>query len=102
MLYYDTETCGFHGPIILIQYAEDRGDIVLYNVWKHSISETLELIEWMMSKTVIGFNLTFDHFHLSQMYNSLSLMSDPMDILEDRIADYLQLKIYQLKYLQLK
>jgi hypothetical protein len=70
---YDTETCGLHGPIVLIQWAIDDGPIHLHEVWKRPIRETLELIDDMMAKGVIGFNLTFDHFHLCQLYTTLLL-----------------------------
>lgn len=91
MLYYDTETCGFHGPTVLIQYAVDDGDIVLYNVWKESIGDTLELIEWMMSQEIVGFNLAFDHFHLCQTYTTLVLLGREVgydELPEDHIDRY--------------
>lgn len=76
MIFYDTETCGFHGPTILIQWAQDDGEIHLHSVWKTPIYETLELIEYMMNHEggLCGFNLTFDHFHLCQTYTTLQLL----------------------------
>lgn len=90
MIFYDTETCGFHGPIVLLQYALDDGPIKLYCPWKESIAETITLFDWMMSHRggVCGFNLAFDHFHLCQMYTVLLLMDDPDAILEDCIEEY--------------
>lgn len=69
--FYDTETCGYHGPVVLIQYAYDDGPITLHNVWKVPISDTLELIEESLKHTHVGFNLAFDHFHLCQIYTNL-------------------------------
>lgn len=74
-IYYDTETCGLCGPVILIQYAIGNGEIILYEVWKKPIKETMHLIEMMMSHKdgVIGFNLAFDHFQLSKIYTMFEL-----------------------------
>ncbi len=71
MLYFDTETCGFHGPIILIQYAEDDGPVVLHHVWGEKVKDTLTLIEKMCDTEVCGFNLAFDWFHICQLYTTL-------------------------------
>lgn len=73
-IFYDTETCGFHGPIILIQYAINDEEIKLYNVWKEPVQRTLRLIEYFLDNCLIGFNLEFDHFHLAQLYNTLRLL----------------------------
>jgi hypothetical protein len=89
MIFYDTETCGFHGPIVLIQYAFDEGPINLYSPWNRPVQETLELIEEFMLHDggVCGFNLSFDHFHLCQLYTTLSLLKDknkhPIDCIEE-------------------
>jgi len=78
MIHYDTETCGLHGPTVLIQYAFDDGPVYLHSVWKTPIKETLELIDEFMyhEEGVNGFNLAFDHFHLCQTYTTLSLLSE--------------------------
>jgi hypothetical protein len=76
MIFYDTETCGFHSMCVLIQYAENDGDITLYPIWERPVSETLKLIEYFMSQDVCGFNLTFDHFHLCKIYTIFSLIQD--------------------------
>ena len=90
MIFYDTETCGFQGPIVLIQYAVDDGPITLYCPWKKKIRETITLIEWMMDHAggVCGFNLAFDHFPLCQMYTVLLLLDDKEEILELCIEEY--------------
>lgn len=89
-IYYDTETCGLHGPITLIQYAIGDGPVVLHEPWREPIIETIKLIEMICSHPggVVGFNLAFDHFHLCQMYTTLALMSDLNADLEDCIDEY--------------
>src|SRR3989339_359282 len=61
-LYLDTETCGLHSMMVLLQYAVEDGPIVLYEVWRRPIRETLALIEWICQHTVVGFNLSFRVF----------------------------------------
>lgn len=89
-IFYDTETAGLVGPAVLIQYAVGKdGEVVLYNPWKHTIRETIELIEWMMNHPggMVGFNLTFDHFQLCKLYTMFSLYPDwdafPEDIIDE-------------------
>lgn len=74
MLYLDTETCGLHGPVVLLQYAIDDGPIHLCEVWRQPVKETLELIEMITTHTVIMFNSAFDWFHLCQLYTTLRLL----------------------------
>jgi hypothetical protein len=72
-VYIDTETCGLHSFVVLLQYAVDDGPIVLHEIWKRPIGETLDLIEWLCEHTVIGFNLAFDWFHLVKCYTVFRL-----------------------------
>ena len=90
MIHYDTETCGLHGPTVLIQYAFDDGPIHLHSVWKEKVKDTLELIDEFMyhEEGVNGFNLAFDHFHLCQSYTVLSLLSNRSGYPEDYIEEY--------------
>lgn len=76
MIFYDTETCGLHGVAVLLQYAEDDGPITLVDLWFEPVGKTLKLIEHFMSHEggLVGFNLTFDHFHLQKLYNMFSLL----------------------------
>lgn len=70
--YADSETIGFVGPIVLIQYAIGRhGKIIIHEFWKKSVRETIELIESMMHHHVVAFNMTFDWFHFVKAYNCL-------------------------------
>lgn len=82
MFFFDTETCGFTGPTVLIQYADDDGPVTLHEVWRRPVRDTLDLIERSLdSDAYIGFNLTFDHFHFCKDYNVLRLLnpSEPPD-----------------------
>jgi hypothetical protein len=72
-LYLDTETCGLHSMMVLLQYALEDGDIVLHDVWLRPVKETLSLIEWICKHTVVGFNLAFDWFHICKIYTVFSL-----------------------------
>ena len=90
MIFMDTETIGFYGPIVLIQYAYDDGDIILYSPWKNPISETIELIEEFCNYDggICLFNAAFDWFHICQMYTTLLLMSNQTKDLEDCVEEY--------------
>ncbi|MGA2059116.1 MAG: DNA polymerase [Thermoguttaceae bacterium] len=88
--YLDTETCGLHGFVVLIQYAIDDGPITIYDVWKHPISETLALIERLCEYTVVGFNLSFDWFHLAKCYTVFLLC--PREWIPEEHIDEIALK----------
>ena len=90
MIHFDTETCGLHGPIVFLQWAEDDGPVNLYSPWKEPIIETLKLIEYLVEHKggVCGFNLAFDWFHICQFYTTLLLLNDSNAILEDCIEEY--------------
>ena len=91
MIFYDTETCGFKGPLVLLQYAFNNGPITLVNVWKQPICETLELIECMMKEELCAFNMVFDHFQLCKIYGMLELLKDhdapPEEYLKDGLYE---------------
>lgn len=89
-IYYDTETCGLHGPVILIQWAQGDGEVHLWDVWKEPALDTMKLIEEMMNNPggIVGFNLAFDHFHLCQLFTTLSLLKDSLAWPEDCIEEY--------------
>lgn len=85
-LFFDSETCGLHGMPVLFQYALDDGEIVLYDLWKHPIGETLDLIEWFLTHEMVFFNAVFDMFHLVKTYTIFRLC--PRDwIPEDHIDE---------------
>ena len=88
LVYLDTETCGFHGPTVLIQWAEDDGPIELHSVFTQPIEETVELIEKFVESNIVGFNLSFDWFHLCQTYTTLIQFPDWSVCPEDYIDEY--------------
>lgn len=73
-VYLDSETCGFAGMAVLLQYAWGQGEIELFEPWMRPASETLDLIERVMDHTLVGFNLAFDHFHLCKLYTAWRLL----------------------------
>lgn len=68
VLFVDTETCGFNGPCVLIQWAQNDGPVYLHEVFRRPRAQTLALIEAMCRDSVVGFNLPFDWFHLQRTY----------------------------------
>ena len=89
-LYEDVETCGLYGFVTLIQYAVEDGPITLHEVWKRPVGETLDLIEWMATHTVVGFNLVFDWWHLCKCYTVFRLC--PRDWIPEEHIDEIALK----------
>jgi hypothetical protein len=76
MIHVDIETCGFHGFAVLLQYAVDNGDIVLHEVWRKPIGETVELLEWLADQELCFFNAAFDWFHVYKMWTTFSLLME--------------------------
>ena len=73
MYFFDTETVGFQGDTVLIQYwRPDMCSIILHEIFHETVDSTLELIHDMV-EGVIGFNLSFDIFHITQTLNILSI-----------------------------
>ena len=89
IIFYDTETCGLTGPVVLIQYAIGDGEVKLWNVWKEPIQDTMDLIESFIFNEdgVCGFNLAFDHFQLQKIYNMFQLVDDKTRLPEDMIEE---------------
>ena len=76
---FDTESCGYIGPTLLIQYQvlyenDKVGDIILHDIFKEKCGLTCTVIEDMMNSKLVGFNLAHDMWHLARTYNILSLM----------------------------
>lgn len=85
MKFVDCETCGFTGPLVLLQYAENNGPVNLYNVWKNPIKRTLELIRWILEDDFCGFNISFDFFQIVKLFTVFSLFPDKDAYPEDHI-----------------
>lgn len=88
MIFFDTETCGLTGPIVTIQYAHDNDETKIHHVWESSALDTMKILEELADNVVCGFNLTYDWFHVQQMYNVLCLIEDVHTPLIDLIDDY--------------
>lgn len=75
LIFLDSETCGLHSMMVLLQYAEGRdGDIHLWEIWKNPVGETLDLLEWIADNIVVGFNLSFDWFHIQKIHAIWSML----------------------------
>lgn len=74
MIYLDTETCGLHGIVVLIQYIDaprGTGEPVLHHPWYNTVADNKKLIEYFCTQDVCAFNLTFDWFHIQKFYGIL-------------------------------
>ncbi|MDE1971032.1 MAG: hypothetical protein KGI50_05675 [Patescibacteria group bacterium] len=60
---------------VLLQYAINNGKIYLHEIWRTSIGDTLDIIEAFCKHPdgIVGFNLTFDWFHINKLYNVFRL-----------------------------
>jgi hypothetical protein len=73
----DTETMGLCGPPILLQFRRaPNKPVELYNVWKHRVGETLELLEYLVWQNLLIYNATFDLFMLVKLLTLFSLIRD--------------------------
>ena len=87
MIHLDTETVGFHGVAVLLQYAQDDGEIKMYNIWRELVGDTIELLEWIASQEVCMFNAAFDWFHINKFYTTLLEFGNMDAIPEDHIDE---------------
>lgn len=71
MYYVDTETIGFTGPIVTIQYTHGKGPIHVHHVWLEPRDDTLRLIQNIVKQGICAFNLTYDWWHLTRFYNAI-------------------------------
>lgn len=73
-VYIDSETCGLNSIMVLWQFSIDNGPIYLHHIWKAPVWKTLELFEMLMELDYVGFNLSFDHFHVAKIFTIWSLL----------------------------
>lgn len=96
IIFFDTETTGLTGPIVLLQWAEGlEGEVHLEDLWHKSINQILELFDKIVNNPdgVCAFNITFDWFHIVQMYTTLLVMkrkgtncgTELIDLLEEYV-----------------
>jgi hypothetical protein len=83
--FIDTETCGLHSVMVLLQYALDDGPITLWEPWRNPAIDTMKLIEYLMEGPCIGFNWAYDMFHLQKFYNMLERLPDTDVCPEDAV-----------------
>lgn len=75
-VFIDSETVGLHSIMVLWQFAIDTGPIYLYHLWKEPVYKTLRLFEMLMELDYVGFNLSFDHFHVAKIYTIWRLLPE--------------------------
>lgn len=70
----DSETCGLHSVMVLLQWAVDDGPIHIYEVWREPVWKTRAIIEAMTGMDMVMFNAAFDWFHLAKVYTIWNLL----------------------------
>lgn len=91
MIFFDSETCGFHGPPVLFQHADGQwGEVERHHIWTEPIFDTLQLIEHFCEEGVVGFNLGFDWFKVCQVYTTLALLGEKVGF-DERPIDHIDL-----------
>lgn len=98
--YLDTETCGLVGPPVLIQTMDEHGNSHVHHVWNESVYKTLKLCEQLCDSIVVGFNLVFDWFHITQIYNLFDMISDKSQ--PPKIEEVIEISKKQPRYWCLK
>lgn len=93
MFYLDTETCGFQGPCVLLQFALNEQQTQVHDVFLNTIEDTLSIIQQIANHVdgVCGFNLAYDWFHFIKMENMLTLLGKTVGYKKkpiDYIRDY--------------
>lgn len=79
--FVDTETCGFHGLAVLLQWGTYEGPghygeaIETHSTFEIPVGDTIDLIDYLMTGRVVAFNYVFDHFHLCKLRTLLSLFN---------------------------
>lgn len=71
-VFWDTETCGFHGMPVLLQYAYGYDDPTVHDIWYEPCGKTFEIIDRMLVHPGgnVLFNATFDLFHIIKWYTT--------------------------------
>lgn len=90
--FVDTETCGFHGVPVVLQYALGNGEIQVAHLWTMPIHQSIQTIEDFVEGRVIAHNIRFDWFQLSKFYNMIRQSPDwsktLMDFDVSRVAEW--------------
>lgn len=89
-IFLDSETCGLHGIMVLLQWAVDQGEIHLYDVWKEPVARTMSIIEAMLAKNIVMFNASFDWFQIVKLYTMWRLC--PGDWIPEQHIEEIALK----------
>lgn len=91
-IHIDSETIGFHGMAVLIQFSVGDGKEYLIEVWREVACETLELLEAVCNHDggIVLFNASFDWFHICKWYTVISYWIEHYDREFDYPVDYIE------------
>ena len=83
----DNETCGLTGPTVLIQYAVNDGEPVLYSPWTNKVQDTMDLLETFYLNDNVLFNAAFDCFHDVKLYCLMNVIKKHLgNIVPDNLS----------------
>jgi len=92
--FIDTETYSLDTFPITVQYTQTTElnidtEIKVFHIWYETGNDFLKLVESFLDTTVVAFNLTFDWFMLTKLYNAVRDLDDldRMDILMDHFDE---------------
>ena len=100
---FDTETCGLHGPVVLIQWVKDADtDINLFDCWHSTVQDSIDLLETeFANQDVCGFILVFDWFHIQKGYSMCKVALQkhgnitPIDYIEEMVDVEEEARFYE-------
>jgi len=78
--FWDTETCGFHGMPVLLQWAIDNEKPNIMDLWRVPARDSLKLINDLVEHPDgnVLFNATFDLFHVIKWHTTLTTLINVM------------------------
>ena len=88
----DTETYSLNTLPITIQYSiygedHENDEIHIVHLWFESPDAIIKLIESFLPYCIVGFNLSFDWFHLVKLYNICRQLEDQHTLLIDQFDE---------------
>lgn len=90
-VFWDTETCGFHGMPVLLQHAVDEEPAQIMDLWRVPARDSLKLIDDLVAHPDgnVLFNAAFDLFHVIKWHTTLTTLRDAMGDDDFLPMDYL-------------
>lgn len=92
LVFLDSETCGLAGVAVLLQWAADDGEIHLWDVFQKTFDENLQLLTKLADTNIVGFNLTFDCFHLVKLFSLVeTVLKNRPDLADAKLIHHIDL-----------